>query len=104
MVNYPRWAIITTVVIALLGLIYASPNFFPQADETVETSGLLPSNRMNLGLDLQGSKCDQNTAGTGWIGFLAVGWTLPFLVFLYVRWRSWKWAPTIIQVLEYSKY
>lgn len=54
MVNYPRWAIVTTVVIALLGLIYASPNFFPQADEAVETSGLLPSKRMNLGLDLQG--------------------------------------------------
>ena len=54
MVNYPRWAIVTTVVIALLGLIYAAPNFFPLADEAVETSGLLPSKRMNLGLDLQG--------------------------------------------------
>ncbi len=54
MVNYPRWAIITTVVIALLGLIYAAPNFFPQPDEAVETSSFLPSNRMNLGLDLQG--------------------------------------------------
>lgn len=57
MVNYPRWAIVTTVVIALLGLIYASPNFLPQGEETVETSesfGVLPSNRMNLGLDLQG--------------------------------------------------
>ncbi|MEP4885866.1 MAG: protein translocase subunit SecD, partial [Alphaproteobacteria bacterium] len=54
MVNYPRWAIVVTIVIALLGLIYASPNFFPQADEAVEASGVLPSQRMNLGLDLQG--------------------------------------------------
>ena len=54
MVNYPRWAIITTIVIALLGLIYASPNFFPQPEEVVESSGVLPSKRMNLGLDLQG--------------------------------------------------
>lgn len=57
MVNYPRWAIVTTIVIALLGVIYAAPNFFPQPDETVEgseASGILPNKRMNLGLDLQG--------------------------------------------------
>ncbi|MBO22022.1 MAG: protein translocase subunit SecD [Rhodospirillaceae bacterium] len=59
MVNYPRWAIVMTVVVALLGVIYAAPNFFPQpevvGEEMVEeSSGLLPSKRMNLGLDLQG--------------------------------------------------
>ncbi len=57
MVNYPRWAIVTTVVIVLLGVIYASPNFLlsqDEAAEATETSALLPTKRMNLGLDLQG--------------------------------------------------
>ena len=57
MVNYPRWAIVTTVVIVLLGVFYASPNFLLSQDEAVEateTSALLPTKRMNLGLDLQG--------------------------------------------------
>jgi len=61
MVNYPRWAMIHTVVVALLGILYASPNFrdapekVVDADgEAVEPGGLLPTKRMSLGLDLQG--------------------------------------------------
>jgi preprotein translocase subunit SecD len=54
MVNYPRWAIVTTVLIALLGLIYAAPNFLLSGDDEIEAPGFLPTQRMNLGLDLQG--------------------------------------------------
>lgn len=57
MVNYPRWAMILTVVVTLLGVIYASPNFLPSSDEAEvveESGGILPSSKMNLGLDLQG--------------------------------------------------
>ena len=54
MVNYPRWVIILTVVVTLLGVIYAAPNFLLSADDAAESSGVLPSKKMNLGLDLQG--------------------------------------------------
>jgi preprotein translocase subunit SecD len=54
MVNYPRWAIILTVVIALFGVIYAAPNFLLTAEESDAATGPLPSKQMNLGLDLQG--------------------------------------------------
>jgi preprotein translocase subunit SecD len=61
MVNYPRWAMILTVVVALLGVLYASPNFrdapgslINAEGETVEVGSVLPSKRMSLGLDLQG--------------------------------------------------
>ena len=55
MVNYPRWAMILTVVVALRGILYASPNFrdapekVVDADgETVEPGGLLRTKRMSL--------------------------------------------------------
>ncbi|MEK9797496.1 MAG: protein translocase subunit SecD, partial [Alphaproteobacteria bacterium] len=54
MVNYPRWAMIVTVVVALLGVIYASPNFLLSADQAEHDASLLPTKQMNLGLDLQG--------------------------------------------------
>ena len=54
MVNYPRWAMILTVIIALFGVIYASPNFLLTAEESDAATGPLPSKQMNLGLDLQG--------------------------------------------------
>ncbi|MBS27419.1 MAG: protein translocase subunit SecD [Alphaproteobacteria bacterium] len=60
MVNYPRWAIVTTVVVALLGVIYALPNFIGGSEEPVDgevasqPSAVLPGKTMNLGLDLQG--------------------------------------------------
>ncbi len=54
MVNYPRWAMIVTVIVALLGVIYAVPNFLSFDEEAVATSGALPTKKMNLGLDLQG--------------------------------------------------
>jgi len=54
MVNYPRWAMIVTVVVALLGVIYASPNFLLSAEQADDGASLLPTKQMNLGLDLQG--------------------------------------------------
>jgi preprotein translocase subunit SecD len=54
MVNYPRWAIVVTVVIALLGVIYAAPNFILSGDDDIDAPGFLPTQSMNLGLDLQG--------------------------------------------------
>ncbi|HCP00439.1 MAG TPA: protein translocase subunit SecD, partial [Rhodospirillaceae bacterium] len=61
MVNYPRWAIVATIVITLLGVVYAAPNFIQQPEAPVQvggagegSAGFLPSKRMNLGLDLQG--------------------------------------------------
>ncbi len=54
MVNYPRWAMILTIVVALLGVIYASPNFLLTSEESEQATGVLPSKQMNLGLDLQG--------------------------------------------------
>lgn len=54
MVNYPRWAMIATVIVALLGVVYAAPNFLLTNEEAAEASGVLPAKKMNLGLDLQG--------------------------------------------------
>ncbi len=56
MVNYARWNIVVTLVVCLLGLVYAAPNFFPAVDETGldETPGWIPHEQVNLGLDLQG--------------------------------------------------
>lgn len=54
MVNYPRWAMIVTVIVALLGVVYAAPNFLLTNEEAAEASGVLPAKKMNLGLDLQG--------------------------------------------------
>ena len=56
MVNYPRWNIIVTLLICLLGLIYAAPNFFAASDDTGfnDTPALVPHQQVNLGLDLQG--------------------------------------------------
>ncbi len=56
MVNYARWNIVVTLVVCLLGLIYAAPNFFPASDTTGfdDTPGWIPHEQVNLGLDLQG--------------------------------------------------
>ena len=48
MINYPRWAILITVVVCVWGIVFAAPNFFD------EPPGVLPDQQVNLGLDLQG--------------------------------------------------
>ncbi len=53
MVQIPRWQVILILVVVLAGLILASPNLLQR--ETAEgLPGWVPSNQINLGLDLQG--------------------------------------------------
>ena len=54
MVNYPRWAIVVTILISLLGVVYAAPNFLLDRTAATDRSSWLPSKVMALGLDLQG--------------------------------------------------
>ena len=48
MINYPRWAMLITLVVCAWGIIFAAPNFFD------EPPAVLPDQKVNLGLDLQG--------------------------------------------------
>jgi len=58
MVYFPRWKVITVLAVCVLGLIYALPNLLPA--ETTERwakadlPGWLPTDTVNLGLDLRG--------------------------------------------------
>jgi len=48
MINYPRWAILITLVVCVWGVVFAAPTFFD------EPPGFLPQSKVRLGLDLQG--------------------------------------------------
>ncbi|NKB49130.1 MAG: protein translocase subunit SecD [Alphaproteobacteria bacterium] len=48
MINYPRWAILITLIVCAWGVIFAAPNFF------ADPPAVLPEQQVNLGLDLQG--------------------------------------------------
>jgi protein-export membrane protein SecD len=53
MVQIPRWQVILILVVLLTGLVFASPNLLKR--ETADgLPGWLPSDQINLGLDLQG--------------------------------------------------
>ena len=53
MVQIPRWQVILIVVVLLAGLVFAVPNLMKR--ETTEAlPGWVPSDQINLGLDLQG--------------------------------------------------
>jgi preprotein translocase subunit SecD len=54
MVNYPRWAIVVTILISLLGVVYAAPNFLLDGTHKADKASWLPTKAMALGLDLQG--------------------------------------------------
>ncbi len=54
MVNYSRWSAIVTIVIALLGIAFAVPNFIPRGEEASGLPAFVPHKTVNLGLDLQG--------------------------------------------------
>ena len=54
MVNYSRWTAIVTIVIALLGIAFAVPNFLPRGEAAAELPVFVPHKTVNLGLDLQG--------------------------------------------------
>ena len=53
MVQIPKWQVILAALVVLLGLAYAAPNLI-DADLTEDLPGWLPSQKINLGLDLQG--------------------------------------------------
>ncbi len=53
MLDFPRWKIISVILICILSLILCVPNFL--SDETIEKlENYLPANTVNLGLDLRG--------------------------------------------------
>ena len=53
MLTFERWKITLVLVIALLGIVYAAPNFLARG--TAESlPGWIPHKQINLGLDLQG--------------------------------------------------
>jgi preprotein translocase subunit SecD len=54
MVAFPRWAMVVTILVSLLGAIYAAPNFLFARDAGKQLPSWLPTKQMALGLDLQG--------------------------------------------------
>jgi protein-export membrane protein SecD len=53
MVQYPRWQVILVVAVLLLGAVFAAPNLLSR-DTADGLPGWVPSEQINLGLDLQG--------------------------------------------------
>ena len=53
MVYFPKWKVALVLVVCLLGVAYSLPNFLPKS-LTESLPGGLPSQQVNLGLDLQG--------------------------------------------------
>ncbi|MDJ0951750.1 MAG: protein translocase subunit SecD [Alphaproteobacteria bacterium] len=53
MVHIARWQVILILVICVLGLAFAAPNFLPET-ESEDLPGWVPHKQVNLGLDLQG--------------------------------------------------
>jgi len=53
MVQIPRWQVVVALLTVLLGLAYAAPNLI-QRDLTQDVPTWLPSQKINLGLDLRG--------------------------------------------------
>src|SRR3546814_13620129 len=53
MLHFPTWKKILVLVVCVLGVLYAAPNFVPgwQSDDLPDW---LPGKKINLGLDLQG--------------------------------------------------
>jgi protein-export membrane protein SecD len=53
MLHFPRWQVITIVVVCVLGVLLSLPNFF--SEKTLESlPGWVPHKQVSLGLDLQG--------------------------------------------------
>ncbi|AIL13390.1 preprotein translocase subunit SecD [Candidatus Paracaedimonas acanthamoebae] len=53
MLTFARWKVLTSLILCLLGLIYAFPNFVSE-EKLKKIPSWLPHERVNLGLDLQG--------------------------------------------------
>lgn len=54
MVRYARWSMLVTVLVCVLAILFAIPNFFIGDDEQTSLPGWLPQSQLTLGLDLQG--------------------------------------------------
>ncbi len=54
MLYFARWKIVVILAICLLGLIYASPNFWRSGGDVSDLPSWIPHKTVNLGLDLQG--------------------------------------------------
>ena len=54
MLYFARWKIVVILAICLLGLIYASPNFWRSDSLGTDLPSWIPHKTVNLGLDLQG--------------------------------------------------
>tara|TARA_R110002096_G_scaffold367840_1_gene561131 strand:+ start:73491 stop:75104 length:1614 start_codon:yes stop_codon:yes gene_type:complete len=53
MLDFPRWKILTILMVSFIGVLMAMPNFL--SDEQIEgLPGFLPTSQVTLGLDLQG--------------------------------------------------
>ncbi len=53
MLQFPRWQIISILLVVLAGVIFTAPNFFPKP-VLDKLPGFLPTQQLNLGLDLRG--------------------------------------------------
>lgn len=53
MLHVSRWRILSVIIVSLLGVIFALPNFLPQSVRD-QMPSWVPSSTINLGLDLQG--------------------------------------------------
>ncbi|CAA7615945.1 protein translocase subunit SecD [Magnetospirillum sp. UT-4] len=64
MLHFPKWKIVTVLVVALAGLIWSSPNLFPR-----ETTDQMPGwlQPVSLGLDLQGGSYLLLEVDTGYV-------------------------------------
>ena len=53
MVHIPRWQLVLVLAVLAIGMVFAAPNLLKR--ETAEAlPGWVPSQQVNLGLDLQG--------------------------------------------------
>lgn len=53
MLYFARWKVTLIIAVCVLGFLFTAPNFIPKED-LADAPGWLPSNQVNLGLDLQG--------------------------------------------------
>ncbi|MEJ6576101.1 MAG: hypothetical protein QNL35_06640, partial [Emcibacteraceae bacterium] len=53
MLDFPRWKVLTIIIVSFLGILMAMPNFLTD-NQIDDLPGFLPSSRVTLGLDLQG--------------------------------------------------
>ena len=53
MLDFPRWKVWWVSLLLVVGVAFAIPSFFPES-QVAKWPGILPTPRINLGLDLAG--------------------------------------------------